>query len=217
MKNYLPLLGVLLSCIMLTGCASVTLKDSWRDSAAPAKQYRKLLIVGVTEKTNMREVFEAVFAGEIRKQGVTAIPSYTITGVTEKLSRAAVEDAVRKSGADGVITARLVSMKNDTQVHTGFVMTDRGYTNTSFLDPTPYPMDLYGFCGSTVSYATFEHQAVNVTMSTVASIETNLFDSGTGRMVWTGHSNAVDPKGIITASDKLAEVIIKAMSQAGLL
>src|SRR5574338_455269 len=99
-----------LAMVMLTGCASISLVDSWKDAGALAKKYQKLLVVGVAEKAQMRQVFEEVFAAEIRKKGVAAIRSYLVTGVVEKPSKASLEQAVLKSGADGVIITRLVSL-----------------------------------------------------------------------------------------------------------
>src|SRR5512146_3264275 len=110
-----------LAIVMLTGCASVSLVDSWKDAGVPAKRYQKLLVVGVAEKMQMRQVFEEVFSAEIRKKGVATIRSYLVTGADKKPSRASLEEAVRRSGADGVITTRLVSLKKDTQVRTGYI------------------------------------------------------------------------------------------------
>lgn len=217
MKNSTLILLVLPVMVMLTACAGISLVDSWKDSGASAKHYRKLLVVGISDKSQMREIFEEVFAGEMRKTGATAVPSYTVTGAGQKPSRASLEEAVRKTGVDGVVTTRLVSLKRETDVRTGFVMTDRGYSNARFNDTAIVPADLYGFYGTTVSYASFEHKSVDVTMSTVATIETNLFDAGSGRLVWSGTTSAVKPEGIITVSNELAQVVIRAMTREGLI
>lgn len=217
MKNSVRILLLLLVMTASTGCASISLYNSWKDPAATAKQYRKLLIVGVAEKPQMRQVFEEVFAAEVNKKGFTGIARYTVTGVKDKPSRASLEEAVKKSGADGVITTRMVAMKKDTDVRTGFVMTDRGYTNTAFMGSDMYPSSLYDFYGANVQYATFEHKSVEITLSTKATVETNLFDSATGRLVWSGTSSAVDPEGIITITRDLADSVIKAMTKDGLL
>jgi len=193
---------LLLLLLLLPGCASVSLVSTLRDQSVPVKQYKKVLVVGVTAKPQMRQVFEEVFASEVMKKGITGIPSYTITGVSEKLSRASLEEAVKKTGVDGVITTRVVGTKKDTEVHAGFIMTDRGVTN------------VYGV---PVTFATFVGQPVEVTLSTEAAIETNLFDSATGRMVWSGTSNAVNPEGIIKVTGELADTVIKAMARDGLL
>ncbi|MEI8355029.1 MAG: hypothetical protein WCG31_02845 [Deltaproteobacteria bacterium] len=216
MKN-LTLMLLALLLFMLTGCASVSMVNSWKDPAAPAKQYRKLLVVGLADKSQTRQVFEEVFASELIKKGVSAIPSYTLTGSEGKPTRARLEQAVKNSGADGVITTRLVKVKKDKDVRTGFIMTDRGYTNDSFLDPVFVPADLFGFYGAAVSYETFDHQSVEVTMSTVATIETNLFDAGTGRLIWSGTTSALNPDGIITLSGEVADLALKSLTRDGLI
>lgn len=193
---------MILSMVATSGCASVSLLHSAKDPGVTAKQYKKLLVVGIAEKTQMRQVFEEVFAGEVTKKGAIGIASYTYTGVEGKPTRTAIEDAVKKSGADGVITTRLASMKSDKDVRSGFVMTSHGYAS---------------FDGAGVSYATFVSQPVEVIMSTNAAIETNLFDSGTGNMVWSGTSSAVNPEGIIKVSTEVADIVIKAMTRDGLL
>ncbi|WP_306535183.1 hypothetical protein [Geobacter sp.] len=215
-KLYLALWALML-IVMQTGCASVSLVNSWKDAEAPAKQYRKLLVVGVANNNQMRQVFEEVFSDELRKMKLTAISSYTITGVEAKQSRESLEEAVRKTGADGVLITRLVNLKRNTTTQTGFIMSDRGFSHPDFYDPVFMPTDLYGYYGATVSYATFEHRTVEVTTSTVATLQTNLFDAGTGRMVWLGTTSAVDPKGVITVSSKLSGVVIRALASQGLI
>jgi len=202
MKNLFNLTLFSLLLLTLTGCASISLQHSAKDSTLPAKQYKKLLIVGITEQAQKRQVFEEVFASELQKRGVTGIPSYTITGVTEKLSKESVIEAVKKTGADGVITTRITGLKKNTSVNTGYIMTEHGFAD--------------GF-GVHVTYATFVHQPVEVILSTKIAIETNLFDSASGSLVWTSTSSAVDPEGTITASRELSGVVFQAMAKDGLL
>jgi hypothetical protein len=191
-----------LSIATVTGCASVSLQSSWKDPDKTAKKYHKLLVVGIAEKPQMRQVFEEVFASEAQKKGISAIASYTITGVDAKPSRESLEEAVKKSGADGLITTRLVSIKETRDTRTGFVLTNHGTT---------------AMFGGTVSYATFVHQPVEVTTSAKAAIETNLFDTGTSFMTWSGTTSVINPEGIITITAAVADVVIKALVQDGLL
>jgi hypothetical protein len=192
----------LLVLVSVTGCSSVSLQSSWKDPGTAPKQYRKLLVVGIANKPQMRQIFEEVYAAEVNRKGAAGIASYTLTGVANAVTRDAIVEAVKKSGADGVITTRMLSMKENKEVRTGFVLTDRGFT------------DVYGI---PVSYAEFVHQPVEVTRSTKAVLETNLFDAGTGRLAWSATSNAVDPEGIITVSRELADSVIKALTRDGLL
>lgn len=202
MKSITPVILLVLISLVLPGCASISLVNTFKDPGMPAKQYKKLLVVGVTSKIAMRQIFEEVFASELMGKGVSGIPSYTITGVKEKPSHEMLVEAVKKSGADGVITTRLVDIKKDTVVKSGFVMTDRGF------------IDDYG---EQVNYATFVSRSVDVTLSSEAAFETNMFDAETGRMIWSGTSSAVNPEGIITLSRELADHVIKAMIRDGLI
>ena len=202
MKIRVPVLLIFLSMIALSGCASVSLLHSAKDPSATSKQYKKLMIVGIAERPQMRQVFEEVFAGEVRKSSAEGIASYSITGVNDKLSRDAIVAAVKKSGADGVITTRVVGSSKKSDVRTGFVMVDRGVDS---------------FYGIGVSYAEFVHQPVEVITSTEAFIETNLFDAGTGMMVWSGTSSAINPEGIISTTTTIADNVIRAMKKDGLL
>jgi hypothetical protein len=217
LKRFAFNLLAFLAMVIMTGCSSLSLVNSWKDPAVATRQYRKLLVVGITENVQRRQIFEEVFASEVSKIGAVGIPSYTIIGAGEKPSRALLENAVRKSGADGVITTRLAGMKENRQGRTGFVVTDRGFTNPAFSGDDIYPNDLFDFYGGSVSYATFEHKAVDVTMSTKMTIETNLFDTGTGRLVWSGTATVTDPKGLITISTELADTVVKAMAKDGLM
>jgi len=203
MNNFLRMLLLFSVAVALPGCATVSVQKQWKDPAVAAKKYKKLLVVGIADRAQMRQVFEEVFAGEVGKKGVTGIASYTITGVEPvRPSRESVEEAVRKSGADGVITTRLVDIKRNKSEQSGFIMTYRGLTNAA---------------GIPVTYASFASQPVEITQSTEAAIETNLFDSGTGMLVWSLTSDAVNPEGIITVTRDLSATVIEAMARDGLI
>jgi hypothetical protein len=196
MNNIKPLLHLLSLCLLLTGCANVKLVSTWKDPAAKPKSYRQLLVVGVTENTQTRQIFEEVMAAEFRKQGVAAVPSYTMTGVEEKLSVALVEKAVKTSDVDGVLVTRIIDTRKKTHTDVGYNMTTRGIDGYA---------GIYG--SGTISYATFDLAPVEITTSTTTAVETSLFDRATKGIVWQGVTDAVDPKGIITGSEKVAGVI----------
>jgi hypothetical protein len=188
--------------VAVSGCSSVSLSTSWKDANRREKPYRNLLVVGLVEKVQLRQVFEEVFAEEIRKNGATGSVSYLFTGIDSLPSQAVLEEAVKRSGADGIITTRLVGTKQQRDVHTGFVMTGRGHTAAY---------------GESISYATFVHMPVDVTSSQEAALEATLFDTVTGNMVWSATSTAINPEGIISVSKEVADIAIKELTKDGLL
>jgi len=199
---------LLLQLLLLTlaGCASVSMVSSSKAPAATTN-YKSFLVVGISENRQMRQVFEEVMAVELRKKGLSATASYTITGVEEKLSRESIIKAVQATAVDAVITTRIADTKRATTKNVGYVMTDRtidGYAS------------LYG-TGGTVSMATFDLKPVEITTATTTALESHLFDTSTQNLVWTGMTNAVDPQGIITASEKFAGVVITTLGKEGLI
>ena len=202
----LLVISSLLVMATLAGCASVTLVDSRKGGYAPTGAYRNVLVVGITKDRQTRQVFEEVIASELRSKGVAATPSYTVTGVEQQISRDLIVNAVKSVGTDAVITTRLVDLKKKTHTDVGYTMTSRGFDSY---------VDWYG--SGTVSYATFDMSPVEVTTSTTYALQTNLFDTATQNLVWSGISNAVDPKGIITASREYSGVVITVLSKEGYL
>jgi len=200
------LFASLLILLALAGCASVSMLASRKDPAAASKNYRSFLVVGITENRQMRQIFEEVLAAELRKKGLSATPSYTKTGVEAKLSRDLVVKAVQATAVDAVITTRIADTKRATTTDVGYAMTDRGVDGYA------------GWYGAgTVSYATFDMKPVEITTSTTFALESQLFDTESQKMVWAGITNAVDPKGIITASEKFAAVVINELGKEGLI
>ena len=214
----LPPLMILLMLLLLTGCASVSMVSTWKDQTATKKTYRDFLVIGITEKQQMRQVFEEVMAAELRKSGISATPSYTVTGVQQKLSRESVVKAALTSGVDAVITAQVIDMRRKKISEVGYIMEDRGHSGMALDGAEGGTVEVLGFSGAgAVSYASFNMKSVEITTSRTAVIETRLFDTATRKLVWSGISNAVDPVGLIKATEDFAGVAIKSMNKEGLI
>lgn len=210
--NTLPVrLTGLLLFLALSGCASTTLVSSQKATGAPARQYGALLVVGMADTPATRQVFEEIFADELRKRGVSAVSSYTIAGLKGKASRAAFAEAVRTTGADGMLTTRFVAVKNRRVTKTGFVMTDRG------VDVADY-YDYYGnYWEGVENYATFESRQVDEVLASVTILETSLFDAATGSAVWSGRSNERHADKLIQSTEELAALVLDALTREDLL
>lgn len=203
---------LLLSIILLvSGCASTTLVSSKKTEGAPVRKYRSLLVVGMSESPQTRQVFEEIFADELRKRGLKATAGYTIESLKSKPSRAAFADAMQKTGAEGLLSSRILDVKVKRDVKAGFVMTDRGV----FID------DFYDYYGDyregVGTYASFESKPVDEIISRVTTIETTLFDAATGRKIWTGRSNEADADHLIASTRELATLVLDALATEGLL
>jgi hypothetical protein len=210
----IPLIPLLMSMLLsISGCASVTMVSTWQQPAAVGHAYRNFLVVGITDVLQTRQIYEGVLAGVLKTKGVSATPSYAVAGVEGKLSREVLEKAVRTAAADAVLTTRLVGTKKETASHVDYVVTGQGYINPYFDDYAVMPLDLYGYYGVTF----LATQQVQTTLSTAATLEANLFDAATAKMVWSGTINVTNPEDPIKASEDIAAVVVRALNKDGLI
>jgi hypothetical protein len=206
------MIGVLL-VLVLSGCATTTLVSSEKTAGIPTRQYRTLLVVGLSETPATRQVFEEVFGDELRKRGINAVSSYTIEGLRGKTTptRTAFVEALKTTGADGLLTTRFVRNKNKKDTKSGFVMTGRG---TDVVDYYDY---YGGYWEGIENYATFDAKPVDEIISSVTTLETALFDAETGRVAWKGTANETNADKLIQSTRELAGLVLDALSKEGLL
>ena len=69
-----------LSCMvsLLSGCASSSLVDKWRDPSFQAQPLEKLLVISVRKDAAKRRIWEDAFADELVKRGMVATTSYSL-------------------------------------------------------------------------------------------------------------------------------------------
>lgn len=109
-------IGIFLVVLILAGCASTSLTNQWSSPDFSGSPLKKLMVVGVSEQSGPRRIFEDGFADALRSAGVQAVPSYTVIPEDGQANQAVLEQAVRDVGADGVLITRLVSTDTKTRI-----------------------------------------------------------------------------------------------------
>ena len=97
------LLG-LLAC----GCAGTRTQEVEVYAPPPSEPFAKFLVVGVHEDGRIRRLFENAFVATLAGHGVEGVQSYRLIFEERALNRPNVLRAVQESGADAVITVRVV-------------------------------------------------------------------------------------------------------------
>jgi hypothetical protein len=181
---------------MLAACASTSLRDSWADPAFTAGPFRKVMVVGISANATSRRVFEDSFSAKLAAVGVEAIRSYELIPQTGMISKEEFDAAARRSGADGLLVVHVNRVETRTQVTTATVpVTGRGF---------------YGFYRG---WATVP----DISQYDLATVETNLFDVKSDRLVWSGITETMNPTSVAAETPGFADVIIKALTDRGLL
>lgn len=163
-----------LSALAISACATGPKPiGEWREEGFSG-QLDRFLIIGVTSRSTRRRVFEDQFVEALAAQKITAIPSYNLITTTQELSRDAVERAIKGKGLGAVLVTRLIGIKQE----------------EVYRKPDSY--DYYA------SYSGFYDQALQQTNQgyysqfKVLTLETNVYESGSGKLVWSMQSETLD-------------------------
>ena len=183
---------------LFSACASTTLDMTWRDPTYEGRPFTNVLVVGSTGNPDNRRIFEDVLVSELKGRGVQAVASYTLIPGEGDLKRDKVVEAVKTSGADSVLSTRLVGIETRTAQVPG-------------QSPGAGDVDLYRY------YSPMEPQTTIRQDYRVANLESNLFDARTGKMVWWGRSQTFPTTDIGRMSRELGENVIKSLKSAKLL
>lgn len=182
-----------LGSLLLGGCSSLTVKEAWHKTGGPVRQYKKLMILALANDEGRRKLFENIMVDELGRRGVAAVASHTQVKDLEKAKRDDIVAAVKATGADGVITARPVSVGDKT-------VTQEGVAGAPFGTAASGYMNLAG----SKDYLR-------------ANLQTNLYDSETAELVWTATIDTYDAERIARVSRDLAKFLAERLRKDGFL
>jgi hypothetical protein len=167
-----PLLGAGLcaaALFLLSSCATTKIVGSWKDNTARGP-FRKVVVVGIFETADTREVYEDEFRDRLKARGMDAYASRTLFPKNEMPGKDAAVAEFRKRGADAVLVTRVLDMDTWKNVYRG----------KSYFVPT-----YYGYYGDYYGYVYTTGRAVD---EGFAYTETNLYELDTGKLVWSGRA-----------------------------
>jgi len=191
--------------VFLSGCATTSLTTAWHDEQYSGKDaLDDVLIIAVTQEESVRRIFEDTFVAEFAGSDVQAIPSYTLASSDIKPTKSALDDAIAESGAQFVLITR--HLGTDQKEH--------------YRPPEPVMID--PFYSSYYRYHPFAYRQVHYTPGytytvTTVSLEANLYDAQTEKIVWSVQSKSVDPKMNKDYIVELVDIFSKNLQEKGLL
>jgi hypothetical protein len=191
--------GIVLCWVVSAGCAQTKRTSSWRDPQFRGTVH-KVLVVGVTTDQSRRRMFEDAMASAFAEHGVQAVSGYgALPQDVGQPTKEQLRAAVQQTGVDAVLLVRVVSNETRTQVD-----------NATPPPPVSYD-DYYDWSWQTTSVGPeiYQYQVVK--------IQADLFDTGSGKMVWTGRTETIDPKDVPKEIKKFAGVVTGDMAKKKLL
>lgn len=173
-------LPILAGFLLLFSCApSTKVVQSWRDpnTTIKAGQYRKLLCIALVKDESNRRVAEDKLASMMPGR---VVQSYSYLGaLPDTIDKHRFTQHLASEGFDGVVIMRLARREKD----------------VSYV-PGTYPGAYYSPWGYYGYASPYYHDPGYIRTDDYYFIETNLYDLGADKLVWTGMTSSWEPSSV---------------------
>jgi hypothetical protein len=194
-RRLLTVVGVV---VALAACQTTSFRSAWFDTSYNGGVLKKVVVIASDGTTSDSRVFEDVFVQRLNAAGVIGVPGYSTIPPGARGSEGPFSAAVAAIGADGVLMIRLLRVDTRTQVSTVMV-------------PGPMWGPWGGFYGGPGWYP-----ATNVTQFDIATVESNLYDARTKRLIWAATTETINPATIAREAPNFADLLITQFRAHGL-
>jgi hypothetical protein len=181
-KTKIVLTGVLFfaAALMTLSCASpsMQLTDNWRNSTYTGPAYKKIMVVAMTKRDDLRQPIEDEFAKQLRSRGVEAVTCYECIPDPDKVTREELAKVSQGMGIEAYLIVRVLGVGIDVQ--------------TSRAE-SPSPMAASDNVDSMLSMRGLGPEPSMSRRSEVVTLESRLYDGKTAEIVWRSTVNAVNP------------------------
>jgi hypothetical protein len=164
---------------LLASCSSTTMVSHWRDPSYTGGKLQKVLVIGVAPNAARRRQFEDSFVSVLGRSKVQALPSYQQFPEASAITQEDVESYARAQNVTQILVARVVDKQTVQEYVPPSVSTYGGGYPGYYGGWYPY----YSMSYTTVSSPGYTYDRIFVT------VETNVYDVGTAKMIWNGMSN----------------------------
>jgi hypothetical protein len=181
-KTKIVLMGMLLfaAAMMTLSCASpsMQLTDNWRNSTYTGPAYKKIMVVAMTKRDDMRQPIEDEFAKQLRSRGVAAVTCYECIPDPDKVTREELAKVSQGMGIEAYLIVRVLGAGIEVQStraesQSPMLASDNVDSMTTMRGMGPEPM--------------------MSKRSEMVTLESRLYDGKTAEIVWRSTVNAVNP------------------------
>ncbi|MBJ6800860.1 DUF4136 domain-containing protein [Geomonas propionica] len=209
MRNLIRIAVVLCLTTLLSSCAAVSVVDTWRNPSLTGNRLHKILVVSFARKEGSRAVYEDMLVSELHKHGVDAVASYTILSQATLPDWHALDRAVRSTASQGILTVQTIKVEKQTTVQPSAVASPY----PGYWYPPAFPdWDFPGYYRSMALYG-----PSYVTTYDVATMQVNLFDLGSDRLIWAATMQTMEPEKVTKVGKDLADKVVKSLRKEGLI
>ncbi|RII29007.1 MAG: DUF4136 domain-containing protein [Geobacter sp.] len=194
--------------LFLASCATTSLVDSWHSPSQHELRLHKILVVGIFKTANERRIYEDILVSELSQRGVEALPGHTFIPADVKVDRQALENAEKEAHAEAVLTMQTVRIEHQQVLQPGYTTTYPDY----WYPPAFPSWNLNGYYGSMTYY-----EPPYIATYTVANIQTSLFDTRNGKLLWAATIQTSEPGNVISVSKDMAGIVVQSLIKEGMI
>jgi hypothetical protein len=205
-KTRIAVAGILLfaAALVTLSCAAspMQLTDNWRNSAYTGPAYKKIMVVAMTKRDDLRQPIEDEFAKQLKARGVEAATCHECIPDPDKVTREELVKVSKGMGIEAYLIVRTLGAGIDVQStrsdSPNLVTNDVGAASM---------MDMQWFGPEPAMGKRYE--AVN--------LESRLYDGKTAEIVWRSTVNAVNPSPSEGQISKFVSLEMKALGEKNLI
>jgi hypothetical protein len=202
-RHRFSILIALTLVLLVGGCSSTRLVNQWENPQAVPARFSRILVIGITQQTVMRRLFEDAFVAKLKSEGVDAVPSYQLIPEDGPVAEARLQEAAARAQADGVLMTRLLGVERKTEITPGY------YGAPPFVGWGFYPWYSAGWIGF--------YDPPRVYQYDVYTSETSLYDMPRNQLVWAGTVQTERPGDLNKEIQRYAEIVVKALKREQIL
>lgn len=185
--------------LFVVSCASTSITQRWTKTEQH-KPYNHLMIIGISDSQQTRQIYEKHFVAELNKRNMMATPSYTRISSKQKINQQTVIKAVQGTDIDAVLVTYLVSADSKMKIHDSPINTGySGNVENNMISDT-----LVSSRGRSRS-------------TEVVGLKNDLYDAQSKTMVWSLQTKTVGPESIDDVVIEVTELLINALQADNLL
>lgn len=195
------IIGVTLSAMLFTSCATTTITSVWKDSLYQG-QPKKIMVIGKTSKAEYRRTFEDEFVRQLKARGMEAVASYTVMSDEKLGSHTEIAAKIKDHGNDTILISRLVRKK-----------TVQTYVSAKVYHPSEKYgswRDYYGYDADEVYIPGHMIEDEYVLM------ESNLYSVVNDKLIWSAMSETEFRGSGLKQIKSYVAVMVKSMIEQGL-
>lgn len=186
----------------LSACASTQLVSTWR-AEGDIKPVKNILVIGISDNTRDRRIFEEEFVRQLNSQGVKAAVSYEKLPDSEKISRESVQKAIEGTDFDAVLVTHYEGTNEETVYRPGTTYSvgfrDAGY---------------YGYYGGVYNDV---HTPGYYVKYKYVFLETSVYSVADSKPIWSARSKTTNPENINKDILELSKAVIASLKKNGVI